>query len=220
MTRSRLLVADALPMFRAAVRNLVTRESAFEVVEAGDLDEVRTAAAAGSPDIALVDLDLPPAGATEAVRALAASGRSTKTIVWSFDPDGETVLAAIRAGAAGYLDKAVSPRELVGALGGVPNGELPLDARLRSRLIEALQRLEHRGAAQLRSAALSPREREVLDLVAAGARNKQIAAALTISEYTVKRHVQNILHKLELPSRRAAASLYRSAHVFDEVLPA
>ena len=219
MRRSLLVVADAVPIFRVAVRNLVTRESGFEVVEARNVEELRAAAASAQPDIALVDLDLPPLGALDAVRSLAASG-STKTIVWRCDPDGQTVRRAMRAGAVGYLDKGVSPGELLGALRGVPNGELPLDGPLRLRLIETLQQLETRDRAQLRSAELSPREREVLDLVASGARNKQIAAALTISEFTVKRHVQNILHKLELPSRRAAASLYRSAQAFDEVLPA
>jgi DNA-binding NarL/FixJ family response regulator len=79
-------------------------------------------------------------------------------------------------------------------------------------MIQALHGMDARAIARDRAAVLSAREREVLDLVAQGARNKQIAAALTISEFTAKRHVQNILRKLELPSRRAAAAFHAAAN--------
>ena len=84
-------------------------------------------------------------------------------------------------------------------------------------MIDALHGLDERARAHERAAVLTSREREVLDLVAQGARNRQIAAALTISEFTVKRHMQNILQKLELPSRRAAATFYRTAFDQEEV---
>jgi len=83
-------------------------------------------------------------------------------------------------------------------------------------MIDAMHGLDERTRARDRATALSPRELEVLDLVAQGARNKQIAAALVISEFTVKRHVQNILHKLELPSRHAAATFYGTAFGSEE----
>ncbi|TMM11502.1 MAG: response regulator transcription factor [Actinobacteria bacterium] len=215
MNRTRILVADPLRMFRAGVRNLLARESDFEVVDAGTLDEAIRAARDQGPDIALVDLELPPLGGVTAVRRLAAVG-STFTVVWSFQPSREAVLAAVRAGAHGFLHKEISPEGLVRALRGVAQGEAPLSRDLASLMIDALHGLDEKTVARERAGALSPREREVLDLVAQGARNKQIAARLVISEFTVKRHVQNILQKLELPSRRAAAAFYGTAFGSEE----
>jgi DNA-binding NarL/FixJ family response regulator len=215
VNRTRILVAEPLRMFRAGVRNLLERESDFEVVEASTLDEAIRAARDHCLDVALVDLGLPPLGGVTAVRRLTTTG-STFTIVWSFQPSRETVLAAVRAGAHGFLHKDISPDGLVRALRGVAQGEAPLSRDLASLMIDALHGLDERTVARERAGALSPREREVLDLVAQGARNKQIAARLVISEFTVKRHVQNILQKLELPSRRAAAALYGTAFGSEE----
>jgi DNA-binding NarL/FixJ family response regulator len=133
-------------------------------------------------------------------------------VVWSFDPAPQTVLDAVRAGASGYLHKEIAPQGLVRSLRGIVRGEAALARDLACRMIEALHRLEKTQRARERAAALSVREREVLSLVAGGARNRQVATALTISEFTVKRHMQNILEKLGVPSRRAAAALYRSAY--------
>jgi two-component system nitrate/nitrite response regulator NarL len=208
--RTRILVADSVPIFRAGVRNLLTRESDFDVVEASDLAGVEQALVNAAPDIALIDLDLPEGGGIAAVQRLAKQG-PTHLIVWSFEPDRETVLAAVRAGAGGYLHKEISAQGLVRALRGVVDGEAPLSRDLATMMIDALHALEEQTTARERAAVLSAREREVLDFVARGARNKEIAAALFISEFTVKRHMQNILQKLELPSRRAAAAFYWAA---------
>jgi two-component system nitrate/nitrite response regulator NarL len=210
VNRTRILVADSLQIFRAGVRNLLARESDFEVIEASTLEEALHVAETGSPDIALVDLELPPLGGVAAVQRLV-KRCSAYTIVWSFQPPRETVLAAVRAGAHGFLHKEISPDGLVRALRGAVHGEAPISRDLTSLMIDALHGLDERTQARERAGVLSPREREVLDLVARGARNKQIAATLVISEFTVKRHVQNILQKLELPSRRAAATFYRTA---------
>jgi DNA-binding NarL/FixJ family response regulator len=210
MRSTRILVADPLRIFRAGVRNLLARENSFTVVEAGNLDELLAAIVEDCPDIALIDLDLPPFGGVRAVEKLA--GRcSTYTIVWSFEPTRETVLEAVRSGAHGFLRKEISAEGLVRALRGVVQGEAPLSRDLATLMIDALHGLDERSRARDRAAVLSVREREVLELVAQGARNKQIASELTISEFTVKRHVQNILQKLELPSRRAAAAFYLTA---------
>jgi DNA-binding NarL/FixJ family response regulator len=210
VNRTRILVADPLRIFRAGVRNLLTRESDFAVVEAGSLDEVLAAVEDGCPDIALIDIELPPLGGVAAVERLV-KRCATYTIVWSFQPSRETVLAAVRSGAHGFLHKEISPDGLVRALRGVVQGEAPISRDLASLMIEALHGMDERARARERAGVLSPREREVLQLIAQGARNKQVAAALVISEFTVKRHVQNILQKLELPSRRAAAAFYGTA---------
>jgi len=210
VNRTRILVADSVPIFRAGVRNLLARESDFEIVEAADLFGVERVIDDEPPDIALIDLDLPEAGGIAAVEKLAKQG-PTHLIVWSFEPDRETVLAAVRAGAGGYLHKEISAQGLIRALRGVVDGEAPLSRDLATMMIDALHALEKQATARERAAVLSMREREVLDFVARGARNKEIAAALFISEFTVKRHMQNILQKLEMPSRRAAAAFYWAA---------
>jgi len=215
MRRTRILVADSLHIFRAGVKNLLERESDFAIVEADSLDDVLRVVHQECPDIALIDLELPPSGGVAVVQELA-QRCSTYTIVWSFEPSRDAVLAAVRSGAHGFLHKEISPEGLVRALRGVVQGEAPLSRDLASLMIEALHGLDERTNARERATVLSAREREVLDLVAQGARNKQIAAVLTISEFTVKRHVQNILKKLEVPSRKAAATFYRTAFGIEE----
>ena len=210
MSRTKVLVADPLAIFRAGVHNLLKRESDFAVVEAADLRAVQGVVDVQCPDIALIDLDLPPAGGVAAVEWLE-EHCSTHTIVWSFEPAREAVLAAVRGGASGYLRKDISPDGLVRSLRGVVRGQAPLSRDLATMMIEAIHQFKERDATRDRLSTLSSRECEVLEHVACGARNRQIASELTISEFTVKRHVQNILEKLELRSRREAGAFFRAA---------
>jgi two-component system, NarL family, nitrate/nitrite response regulator NarL len=210
MNAMRVLVADQATIFRTGVRNLLRRESDFEVVEAATYEEVELRLEAGCPEIALIDADLPPKGGVQAVSALTECC-ATYLIVWSFDPTPESVLAAVRAGADGYLNKQISPAGLVRSVRGVAHGEAPLSRDLARLMVDAIHGSELRDRSRERLAALSLREQEILEHVALGARNRQIADALTISEFTVKRHVQNILGKLEVGSRRAASDFYLAA---------
>ena len=212
-------MADAGAIFRAGVRHLLDRESDFAVFEAADAEELADALAEHDPDISLVDAELPTTGGIAAIARLAPRS-STSMILWSFDAGAETVLAAISAGAKGYLPKEISPSGLVRSLHGVVRGEAPLSRELATLVVGAVHGLEERDRVRERAVVLSAREREVLALVARGARNRQIAQALSISEFTVKRHMQNILHKLNLPSRQAAALFYRSAFETQGALPA
>jgi DNA-binding NarL/FixJ family response regulator len=196
--RTRVLLLDPLPIFRAGVRGHLTEESDFEVVEAGSVDEAR---ALEPPDIALVDASL-----VDAVELLGGA----HVIVWGFAPKPHEVLAAIQAGAHGYLHKDILPFGLVRALRALPLGEAALARDLAAALIEAMHGQEAHSRLQARLAVLSAREREVLELVALGARNSSIADSLSISEFTVKRHVQNILGKLGVASRTAAGAIYRA----------
>jgi DNA-binding NarL/FixJ family response regulator len=216
---TRVVVADPVTMFRSGVRNVLGREREFTVVEAGNLEELIDVAVRSSSDIALIDLDLPPRGGIYAIQRLS-EVCSVRTILWSFAPGRKTVLEAIRAGATGYLHKELAPTGLVRSLRGIEEGQAPLSRDLTALLIDGLHGLDELERVHARAQLLSPREREVLDLVAQGARNKQIASALYISEFTVKRHMQNILEKLELPSRRAAAAFYRSAFDSETAIPA
>ena len=205
----RIVVADDVEILRSGVRALLARERDFTVFAASDADELVAAVERRSPDIVLVDLDLPPHGGIAAVAGL--ERFQTSSIVWSLEPDRATVLEAIRAGARGYLDKEISPQGLVRALRGVARGEAALSRELVTLLIDALHGVEERERVRDQAAVLSSREREVLALISRGARNREIGEELHISEFTVKRHVQNILNKLDVPSRRSAAAVYRSA---------
>lgn len=212
MSVARVVVADPLRIFRIGVRNLLTREGDFEVEEAATLEELDALVMYAAPDLVLVDLDLPPDGGIEATRELTRRSSSARVVVWGFDPSHEQVLSAACAGAHGILRKEITTAGLLQALRGVLRGEAPLAPDLTSVVLEALRRMDERTEAIALIGYLSSREREVLGHLAAGARNRQIAETLAISEFTVKRHVQNILQKLELSSRRAAAALYRTAY--------
>lgn len=207
---TRVLVADALPIVRSGVATALRQAQGFEIVEAADLDEVFDAAADACPDLALIDLGLRPTGGIAAVSFLHERG-DTRSIVWSLDPAAADVLSAIRAGAVGYLRKDVSPEGLIRSLHGALHGQAPLGRDLTAVMIEALHGQERRVHVHDRASKLSRRERDVLELMATGSRNREIAVVLAISEFTVKRHVQNILGKLGLRSRQAAAALYVEA---------
>ncbi len=215
MSRALVLIADPQEIFRAGLKSVLT-DADFGVLEAGDLTELVEAVAVTPPDIALVDVDLPPVGALAAVSHLVERG-TPHAVVWSADPTESDVLAAVRAGANGYLRKQISQQAIVRCLRGVLRGEAPFAGDLVTPLVKALQGADDRERSLLLAAALSPREREVLGLVAMGARNKQVASALTISHNTVKRHMQNILHKLELPTRQAAMEFYRGVFAADGI---
>jgi DNA-binding NarL/FixJ family response regulator len=208
--RRRVLVADGAPLFRSGVRHLLTREGDFVLTEAADFDELMQVMEHEAPEIALIDLDLPPSGGVAAVAHLAAQ-KTARLVVWGFEAEREQVLDALTAGADGFLDKAISPTGLMRALRGMSRGETPLPRELVTVVVDAVHDFEARDRARERLVVLSAREREVLALVANGARNRQIADELSISEFTVKRHMQNILQKLDLSSRTAAAAFYRTA---------
>lgn len=203
------MVADASAIFRTGLRAVLERDGSFEVREASSLEELFELAAAEPLDLAIVDLDLPPEGGVTAVERLAQATRSPRIAVWSFEPSSEDVLAAVSAGALGFLCKATSQSELLGALRRVLVGEAALAPDIAGLLVSAVQAARRQQEA--RAAQLSARERRVLELVSGGLRNREIGAALGISEFTVKRHVQNILRKLDLPSRRAAAAFHAGA---------
>jgi DNA-binding NarL/FixJ family response regulator len=208
--RRRVLVADGAPLFRSGVRHLLTREGDFVLTEAADFDELMQVMEHEAPEIALIDLDLPPSGGVAAVAHLAAQ-KTSRLVVWGFEAEREQVLDALTAGADGFLDKAISPTGLMRALRGMSRGETPLPRELVTVVVDAVHDFEARDRARERLVVLSAREREVLALVANGARNRQIADELSISEFTVKRHMQNILQKLDLSSRTAAGAFYRTA---------
>jgi DNA-binding NarL/FixJ family response regulator len=205
-----LILADAGPMYRLGLRVLLRDHADFEIHEAGDLATlVALASRARPPATALIDLDLPPAGGAAAVTSIRES--SAAPVVWCSGSrlTSDVVYELVRCGAVGILRKEISPRGVVRALRAAANGEAPLPRDLVTGLLARIHSLNVPVATRPPIATLSGREREVLSLVAEGHSNKTIARKLYISEFTAKRHVQNVLNKLALHSRQDAATRFR-----------
>jgi DNA-binding NarL/FixJ family response regulator len=212
---TQVVVADPATIFRAAVRALLEREGDLEVAEASTCDELLEIVREREPGVALIDVDLPPRGGLEALAEITSRYR-TRCVLWSLEPDANVMLEALRAQACGFLPKRIGPAPLARALRGASHGETALPRALTSDLVRELQALARRQRARERAGALSDRECEVLSLVASGYANKQIAAALYISEFTVKRHIHNILEKLGQRTRAGAAAIFLAAQEPDE----
>jgi two-component system, NarL family, response regulator LiaR len=201
----RVLIADDHAVVRQGLRTFLELQDEIEVVgEASDGVEALELVQRTAPDVALLDLVMPRLGGLEAIRRIREVAPATRVLVLTSFADDDTVLPAVRAGAAGYLLKDVQPPELVGAIRAVHAGEALLAPAVATMLVEQLAAEDGNGAAE-RGEHLTPREREVLALLARGRANKVIARDLGVSERTVKTHVSNILGKLNLTDRTQAA---------------
>lgn len=205
-----LILADAGPMFRLGLRALLRDHEEFEIEEAGDLETlVALVDRASGPATALIDLDLPPAGGVAAVTRVRDSGAAP--VVWCsgsrLTPD--VVFELVRCGAVGILRKEISSNGIVRTLRAAANGEATLPRDLVTALLARIQSLSTPPTSRPPITTLSDREREVLALVAIGDSNKAIARKLYISEFTAKRHVQNVLNKLAVHRRQDAATRFR-----------
>ncbi len=199
-----LLIADDHPIVRTGLVALLGSEDDFEIVgEASDADAAVEAAERLNPDVVLMDLQFGAAGnatgahATRRIRSLEAP--PYVLVLTNYDSDAD-ILAAVEAGASGYLLKDAPPHELVAAVRAAAAGESALAPVIASRLLDRM-RAPH--------ASLSSRELEVLELVAAGRSNAEIAATLFVGETTVKSHLAHIFSKLDATSRTAAVSTAR-----------
>jgi two-component system, NarL family, response regulator LiaR len=200
----RVLIADDHAVVRQGLRTFLELQDEIEVVgKAADGIEALELVQRTAPDVALLDLVMPRLGGLEAIRRIREVAPATRVLVLTSFADDDTVLPAVRAGAAGYLLKDVQPPELVGAIRTVHAGEALLAPAVATMLVEQLAAED--GAGAERDDHLTPREREVLALLARGRANKVIARDLGVSERTVKTHVSNILAKLNLTDRTQAA---------------
>ncbi len=199
----RVVLADDQAVVRGGLRMILESEQDIEVSgEAGDgrhaLDLVREL----DPDVVLMDIRMPTLDGIEATRRLVSSGSRTRVLVLTTYGLDENVYDALKAGAAGFLVKTDSPAQLVHAVRVVAAGESLLAPDVTRRLIDRfVTGLRPNTPAPAELEALSPREREVLKLMASGMSNAEIAAALFVSEGTVKTHVARILSKLDLRDR-------------------
>ncbi|TML71574.1 MAG: response regulator transcription factor [Actinobacteria bacterium] len=208
----RILVVDDHAVVREGLRVFLDLQDGFEVVgEAGDGDEAVSAAERLRPDVVLMDLVMPRRDGVSAMRALRDRVPGARVIVLTSFLDEDKLLPALRAGAAGYLLKNAQPEELERAVRAASAGEAVLDPVVAARLVDALAASGNEDPIDR----LTPREREVLQLIGRGFPNKRIARELELAEKTVKTHVGHVLAKLGVTDRTQAAVIAVRAGLVD-----
>ncbi len=200
----RLLLVDDHALFREGLASLLGYPGDFRVVgEAGDATAAVAQVAALRPDLVLMDIDLPGEDGIALTRRLKAAYPDVTVVMLTVFDDTDKLLDAVKAGARGYLVKNIRSAELLDQLRGLARGEAPISRRMASRILEEFREA---GWPAEPDADLTPREVEVLGLVAARLSNREIAERLVISENTVKNHLKSILAKLQLRNRHQAAA--------------
>jgi len=207
----RVLVADDHPMFRDGLRALLASTPDTELVgEATSGEEVVSLATRLQPDVILMDVQMPGVDGIEATRRIVQDSPHVRVLVVTMFEDDATVFAAMRAGARGYLLKGANYKEMLRAIVAVGNGEAIFSPKLAVRLMDYFTGIRPAVRPQV-FPELSDREREILDLIAQGHKNPEIAKRLYLSPKTVRNHVSNILSKLQVVDRTQAIIRAREA---------
>lgn len=210
----RVVVVDDQTAVREGMAVIVGMDPGIVVVgTAADGHRALELVAETSPDVVLMDLRMPRMDGVEATRRVRAEHPGTAVVVLTTYDDDVNVLAALRAGALGYLTKDAEPRQIRGAVRTAAQGNVVLDPQVHTKLLTAAGRGPSPAAASPSPLpdGLTPREAEVLRLVAAGLTNAEIAARLVVSEATIKTHVNNLYAKAQVTSRSQAV-VYAHRH--------
>jgi DNA-binding NarL/FixJ family response regulator len=200
---TRVLIADDDHLMRAGLVELLTADPTIEIVgqAANGRDAVEQAARV-TPDVVLMDVRMPDLDGIAATRELARTAPATRVLILTTFEQDDYIFGALRAGASGFLLKRTRPEELIAAVHTVASGDSLLSPSVTRRVIDRMaQQPTPDLSDQTSIEALTPREREILEFVARGLSNREIAAALRVEESTVRTHVKRILMKLNLRDR-------------------
>ena len=204
MVSLRVFLLDDHEVVRAGIRSLIEGTDDIEVVgEAGNASDALMRIPPTRPDVAVLDVRLPDGSGIEVCREIRSRTPEIACLMLTSYADDEALLAAIMAGAAGYLLKQVEGTDLIGDIRRAGSGESLLDPGL---IEQVLRRVREGPKEDSRLASLTPQERRILDLIAQGQTNRQIAGAMFLAEKTVKNYVSNLLSKLGMERRAQAAS--------------
>ena len=210
----RILIVDDHTLFRSGIKLVLQRHEGFEVVgEAGDGLEGVKRAKQLMPDVVLLDLHMPGTGGLGALRMLAEDVPEINVVMLTVSEDTEDLLEALRAGARGYLLKNIDTEFLLKSIQQAAQGESVMSPQIAHKLADSL-RIPPKASVVVADASpdkLSPREREIIVMIARGDSNKEIAHVLNLAESTIKIHVQGILRKLNL-AKRVQAAVYAVEH--------
>ncbi|HCE00303.1 MAG TPA: DNA-binding response regulator [Armatimonadetes bacterium] len=203
----RVVVVDDEAPYRAALQKTLTLMPECQLIGlCKDGQEALEVCLADPPDVLLTDLNMPRMGGIDLIRKLLKQEKNVKVVVLTVQEDDETVYEAFRAGALGYLLKTSTPQDVIEAIRLANQGEAKITPRIAAKVIEDFRKVdEEEEGDESELYVLSDRETEILEYVAQGLRNKDIAAKLCIAEKTVKNHVSNILKALQVNSRTEAA---------------
>jgi DNA-binding NarL/FixJ family response regulator len=211
MDKIRVLIADDHPVYRDGLRTLLDSLPDAEVVgEAAGGEEVVEKALSVQPDVILMDLQMPGINGIEATRRILHTTPHIGVLVVTMFEDDDSVFAAMRAGARGYLLKGADQKEISRAIRSVANGEAIFAPAIAQRLISFFG-MPGPPVPPQNFPELTDREREILDLIAHGRNNMEIADRLSLSQKTVRNHVSNIFSKLQVADRTEAAIRAREA---------
>lgn len=206
-SKIRVVVADDEPAYRNALQktlNLMSECELYAVCKDGQ--EALDICLADPPDVLLTDINMPRLSGIELTRQLLKKEKQVAVVILTVAEDDDTVYEAFRAGALGYLLKTSTPQDVIESIRLAAKGEAKITPRIATKVLEDFRRIrEDEETDDSELYVLSERESEILDLVAQGMRNKEIATKLSIAEKTVKNHVSNILKALQVNSRTEAA---------------
>jgi DNA-binding NarL/FixJ family response regulator len=210
-TPIRVLIADDHPLFRDGLRALLNSIPQTELVgEAADGEEVLNQAAALQPDVILMDIQMPGLNGVDATKQILRANPDIGIVVLTMFEDDDSVFAAMRAGARGYILKGADQTEVLRAIGAAVRGEALFGAPIAKRLRRFFSAPRPSLPAQA-FPELTEREREVLDLIAQGYSNREIAERFVLSPRTVRNHISSIFSKLQVTDRGRAIVLAREA---------
>lgn len=203
-----IMVVDDHHLFRRGLKEVIEDEDDMKIIwEARSAEEAEKQALKLKPDLILMDVDMPGINGIEATRSISALLPETSIVILTVSSLEEHLFEAIQAAAVGYLTKDIPPEGLVRVIRGVAQGEAPLSRAMTSKILKYFRDTSAARSGKSKHE-LTPRETNILELLSQGTTDREIAETLFISEHTVKKHVQNILRKLHVSNRTAAASLY------------